>query len=75
MLEEILVGKQPLRYNRHTDKIHIDMDWKLRAPVADLYYCRMLPSLRHKREYRRLGRLVVAAIYNCPDQKAVGRKS
>jgi hypothetical protein len=34
MLEEILVGKQPLRYNRHTDKIHIDMDWKLRAPVG-----------------------------------------
>jgi hypothetical protein len=34
MLEEILVGKQPLRYNRHTDKIHIDMDWSLRAPVG-----------------------------------------
>jgi len=27
LLEEILVGKQPLRFNRHTDKLHIDMDW------------------------------------------------
>lgn len=34
MLEELLVGKQPLRFNRHTDKIHIDMDWSLRAPVG-----------------------------------------
>jgi hypothetical protein len=27
MLEYLLVGKQPIRYNRHTDKLHIDMDW------------------------------------------------
>ena len=27
MLEELLVGKQPLRYNRHTDRLYIDMDW------------------------------------------------
>jgi hypothetical protein len=27
MIEEILVGKQPLRYNRHVNKLHIDMDW------------------------------------------------
>lgn len=26
-LEEILVGKQPIRYNRHVNKLHIDMDW------------------------------------------------
>lgn len=26
-LEYILVGKQPLRYNRHTNKLFIDMDW------------------------------------------------
>lgn len=26
-LEEILVGKQPLRYNRHVNKLHIDIDW------------------------------------------------
>ena len=26
-LEEILVGKQPLRYNRHVNKLYIDMDW------------------------------------------------
>lgn len=26
-LEYILVGKQPLRYNRHVNKLYIDMDW------------------------------------------------
>lgn len=26
-LEEIFVGKKPLRYNRHVNKLHIDMDW------------------------------------------------
>jgi len=27
MLEQLLVGKQSIRYNRHTDKLYIDMDW------------------------------------------------
>ena len=26
-MEEILVGKQPLRYNRHVNRLYIDMDW------------------------------------------------
>jgi hypothetical protein len=26
-LEELFVGKKPIRYNRHTNKLHIDMDW------------------------------------------------
>lgn len=26
-LEEILVGKQPIRYERHRDRLHVDMDW------------------------------------------------
>jgi hypothetical protein len=26
-LEQMLVGRQPIRYNRHTDKLYIDMDW------------------------------------------------
>ena len=26
-LEQMLIGKQPLRYNRHVNKLHIDMDW------------------------------------------------
>jgi hypothetical protein len=26
-LEQMLVGKQPLRYNRHTNKLYLDMDW------------------------------------------------
>ena len=27
-MEEILVGAQPIRYNRHMNKLHIDTDWK-----------------------------------------------
>lgn len=27
LLQEILVGKQPIRYNRHINKLHIDMNW------------------------------------------------
>ena len=27
LLEQLLVGQQPLRYNRHTNKLYIDMDW------------------------------------------------
>ena len=27
LLEEILVGKQPIRYTRHRNRLHIDMDW------------------------------------------------
>lgn len=26
-LEQILVGQQPIRYNRHRNQLHIDMDW------------------------------------------------
>lgn len=28
-LEQMLVGQQPLRYNRHMNKLYIDMDWKI----------------------------------------------
>jgi len=27
LIEEILVGKQPIRYNRHRNTLHIDADW------------------------------------------------
>jgi len=27
LYEQILVGKQPIRYNRHVNEFHIDMDW------------------------------------------------
>jgi len=26
-MEEILVGMQPIRYNRHMNRLHIDTDW------------------------------------------------
>lgn len=31
-LEYILVGKQPLRYNRHVNRLYIDTDWDLFVP-------------------------------------------
>lgn len=27
LLQQILVGSQPIRFNHHTNKVHIDMDW------------------------------------------------
>lgn len=27
-LEEVFVGKKPIRYNRNTDKLYVDMNWK-----------------------------------------------
>lgn len=33
-LEYLLVGKQPLRYNRHVNKLYVDMDWN-RLNVGD----------------------------------------
>lgn len=29
LLEEMLVGKKPIRYSRHKDRLHVDMDWDL----------------------------------------------
>jgi hypothetical protein len=26
-LEQMLIGKQPIRYNRHNNKLYVDMDW------------------------------------------------
>ena len=27
LITELLVGKQPIRYSRHKDRLHVDMDW------------------------------------------------
>lgn len=27
LMNELLVGKQPIRYSRHKDRLHVDMDW------------------------------------------------
>jgi len=27
LLEELLVGQQPLRFNRHKNRVHVDMNW------------------------------------------------
>ena len=35
MLEEIFVGTKPLRYNRHVNRLHIDMDWSSSVRVGD----------------------------------------
>jgi hypothetical protein len=34
MLEQILVGKQPIRYNRHRNQLHIDTKWSSRIVVG-----------------------------------------
>lgn len=34
MIEELLVGQQPIRYNRHKDRCYIDMDWE-KMPTGD----------------------------------------
>lgn len=34
MIEELLVGQQPIRYNRHKDRCYIDMDWE-KIPTGD----------------------------------------
>jgi hypothetical protein len=31
-LEQMLVGQQPLRYNRHMNRAYIDMDWNIVNP-------------------------------------------
>lgn len=28
-LEQMLVGKQPIRYNRHVNRLYVDMDWSI----------------------------------------------
>ncbi len=28
LIQELLVGQQPIRYNRHVNKLYIDMDWR-----------------------------------------------
>jgi hypothetical protein len=33
LLEELLVGQQPIRYNRRSNRLYIDMDWN-KAPVG-----------------------------------------
>jgi len=35
LMEEIFVGRKPIRFNRHTDKLFVDMDWK--AVIAGEY--------------------------------------
>lgn len=35
LMEEIFVGKQPLRFNRHMDRLFIDMDWSARVVVGE----------------------------------------
>jgi hypothetical protein len=32
LIEQILVGQQPIRYSRHRDRVYIDMDWYVLNP-------------------------------------------
>jgi len=35
LIEEVFVGKQPIRFNKYTDRVYVDMDW---GSVADDTY-------------------------------------
>jgi hypothetical protein len=35
LMQEIFVGKQLIRFNRHTDRLYIDMDWQTKAIAGD----------------------------------------
>ena len=35
LMEEIFVGKQPLRFSRHMDRLFIDMDWETRVTEGE----------------------------------------
>ena len=35
-LEELFVGKKPIRFNRHVNRLHIDMDWGEDLQVGEL---------------------------------------
>jgi len=40
-LEEIFVGKKPIRWNRHVNKLHIDMDWRYDVEVGSFIVVEM----------------------------------
>tara|TARA_Y100000592_G_C5358254_1_gene262326 strand:- start:398 stop:787 length:390 start_codon:yes stop_codon:yes gene_type:complete len=35
MLDHILVGERPIRYNQHKNRLYIDMDWKNDVSAGD----------------------------------------
>lgn len=35
LAEELFVGKQSLRFNRHTNKLYIDMDWSSKVEIGE----------------------------------------
>lgn len=35
LAEELFVGKQSLRFNRHTNKLYIDMDWESKVEIGE----------------------------------------
>lgn len=35
LINQVLVGTKPIRFNRHMNRLYIDMDWKANATVGD----------------------------------------
>ena len=35
LMQELFVGKQLFRFNRHTDQLHIDMDWEAKVTAGE----------------------------------------
>jgi hypothetical protein len=44
MMQQILVGKQPVRYNRYENKLYIDMNWD-RINVGDYLVVRIYQAM------------------------------
>ena len=46
LINQLLVGQKPIRFNKHTNRLYIDMDWLLDAETyTDVYNDRMLKKL------------------------------
>ena len=35
LLNQLLVGQKPIRFNRHQNRLHVDMDWERDTAVGD----------------------------------------
>jgi hypothetical protein len=35
LLNQLLVGQKPIRFNRHQNRLHIDMDWEMDTAVGE----------------------------------------
>ena len=71
LLEEILVGQIPVRYNRHKDRMYLDMDWNI-TNVGDVIVAEAYQIVDSRCMDRRLVRSMVTGLCYCIDQAPMG---